>query len=443
MLDRLGSGGLIGKTTAAFNSPEWGNFREALKDFSEDWSGVFSTSADVSLLESKNVTGAGPFCALIELMDRAITSLLRGSSLATKTSGANEQGASIQLEESHIFEADDAELITETLRMKLSRYALAWKFGPDAPQYAYIQVKTTPRQDVANDVAVDAFLAPFGLLEKKTTLARYGRPLPDQDAEILQPVSTPPAGAPSVDPAKKEEEQTQFTNAGAPQVTDKFTDAAVQQFTDSLHEDLSHAAQKLIAALQITDDTLREKKLKELLAAWPGITADTIITSKSADTLANAIATAYAHGVQSPGPAQMTNAFNPDQPRDEQGRFSDEPGKISPAEADQRLSKGFEVENKAGRKIKFGPRLKGYLDKHPQGADRKAYLNHAVETVRSGNAIPMDDREVYTKVFKGHDGKEKGMVTLSASPQGEVFNMYRKDAYKIPEVERSAREGKL
>jgi hypothetical protein len=352
---------------------------------------------------------------------------------------------------------DEEEIMPKRTKLWVDPFsALAWKFGPDAPQYAYVQVRTTPRQDVANDVAVDTFLAPFGLLEKKTTLERYNRPLPDEGADILQP---PAAPAPSSYPGEKPggiqldpvtgqpvvpDPQAAFTNnTGSSQVTDKFTDAAVKQFADALHEDLSHAAQKLIAALEITDDSLREKKLKELLAAWPGITADTIIAPQSADTLANAIATAYAHGVQSPGPAQMTNAFNPDQSRDEQGRFSDEPGKISPAEADQRLSKGFEVENKAGRKIKFGPRLKGYLDKHPQGADRKAYLNHAVETVRSGNAIPMDDREVYTKVFKGHDGKEKGMVTLSASPQGEVFNMYRKDAHKIPVVERSAREGKL
>jgi hypothetical protein len=99
------------------------------------------------------------------------------------------QNASIQLEESHIFEADDAELITETLKSKVSRYALAWKFGPDAPQYAYIQVNTTPRQDVANDVAADTFLAPFGILGKKTTLQRYGRPLPDEDEELLKPAA--------------------------------------------------------------------------------------------------------------------------------------------------------------------------------------------------------------------------------------------------------------
>ncbi len=316
MLDRLGSGGLVGKTNAAFNSPEWDNFREALKDFSEDWSGVFSTSADVSLLEAKNVAGAGPFYALIELMDRAITSLLRGSSLATKTSGADEQGASIQLEESHIFEADDAQMISDTLKMKLSRYALAWKFGPDAPQYAYIQVNTTPRQDVANDVAVDTFLAGFpGMLEKESTLERYGRPLPKPGAECLQaPDPAPPAdidpasGALRPGKAKPGKNKPGFTNALATSpVSGKFEDAARGQVAAALREDLGHAAAQISALLQIDDPEHFKTKAAQLQARWDQITANTLLAPASADTLANVIGTAYAQGLQTADQTQRTN----------------------------------------------------------------------------------------------------------------------------------------
>lgn len=297
LLDRLGQGGLIGKTNAQFGSAEWQNFFDAVRDFSQDWSGVFSAGTELTLLEAKNVTGDGPFNALIDRMDRAITSLLRGSAVATRTSGPDEQGSSIQMEESHIYEADDAALITETLKQKLSRYALAWKFG-DKPQYAYLEVKTTPRQDVANDLLIDKFLSQFGLLEKTSTLERYSRPLPDQDAEILK--TSAPAPAPGNDDDDDDEEDDdppangQFTN----QLKDQFTEEAEKQFAASLHDDLAHAAQTLMAALQISDDAKREARLKEILADWPGITADALMAPKSAGILANAIATAYAHGLQ-------------------------------------------------------------------------------------------------------------------------------------------------
>jgi hypothetical protein len=230
-------------------------------------------------------------------------------------------------------------------------------------------------------------------------------------------------------------------NEASPVLSEAFLQAAGESAAAETKENLAHAAAKLAAILQIADVDLRAKKLSELLAQWPDITADTLLSIKT-ESLENIIGTAYAAGLQGDG-TSVGNEFNPDQPRDERGRFTAEPESISPHEADQRLAKGFEVENKEGRKIKFGSRLKNYLDRSPDGAKRKSFLNHAVETVRTGNAIPMDDREVYTKVFQGRDGKDKGMVTISASPQGEVFNMYRKDAGKIPDVERRARAGKV
>jgi hypothetical protein len=345
MLDRLGSGGLIGKTNAAYNSPEWQEFADALKEFAEDWSGIFSTSADISLLEAKNVIGEGPFNALIDKMDRAITAMWRGSALASKTSGAQEAGASIQLEESQIFEADDAQVLSDTLKMKLSRYALAWKFGPDAPQYAYIQVKTTPRDDRAKEIAVDEFLAPFGVLEKKTTLERYSRPLPDAGAEILQsqggsgnlpdeagnlpgsPGYKPPGGSPAGTggwPEPPQPDKGQFTNAAAPALSEVFEQRSAHALAAAVSDDMQHVAARLAAIMAIQDPDAFKAKMQKFLDDYPGLLADVLADPESARVLANISSAALASGLSTPS-AQMTNE-NPN--HDELGRFSAEQAAI-------------------------------------------------------------------------------------------------------------------
>ncbi|HTV63874.1 MAG TPA: hypothetical protein VMH30_15040, partial [Verrucomicrobiae bacterium] len=101
-------------------------------------------------------------------------------------------GASLQEDESEILETDDARMIEETLDAKVTKYALAWKFGPDAPRLAYIKLRTTPRRDLQSDIAVDTFLSGFtdkngrGLLGVQTTLERYARPLPGPEEDTLK-----------------------------------------------------------------------------------------------------------------------------------------------------------------------------------------------------------------------------------------------------------------
>ncbi|HEY1663754.1 MAG TPA: DUF935 family protein [Verrucomicrobiae bacterium] len=188
-LDKFGQPGIHGETDAPKGSVEWNNFVEAVHEFGEEWATVTNRGAKINLIETAAHGDAG-YQALLEVFDRAITQLWRGSDLGTKSS-QHAAGASLQEDESEILETDDCKMIEETLDVKVTRFALAWKFGEDAPQLAYVKLRTTPRRDVQTDIAVDTFLAGFtdkngkGLLGVANTLERYARPMPGPEENIL------------------------------------------------------------------------------------------------------------------------------------------------------------------------------------------------------------------------------------------------------------------
>lgn len=188
-LDKFGQPGIHGETDAPKGSVEWNNFVEAVHEFGQEWSTITNRGAKISLIEAQAHGDAG-YQALLEIFDRAVTQLWRGSDLGTK-SAQHAAGASLQEDESEILETDDCKLIEETLDAKVTRHALAWKFGPETPAMAYLKLRTTPRRDLQTDIAVDTFLAGFadkngkGLLGMATTLERYARPLPKPDEETL------------------------------------------------------------------------------------------------------------------------------------------------------------------------------------------------------------------------------------------------------------------
>jgi phage gp29-like protein len=193
-LDKFGMPGIHGETDAQKGTNEWNNFVEAIQDFSQEWATVTNRGAKINLVEAKSNGDAG-YQKLLEVFDRAITQLWRGGDLGTKSS-QHGAGASLQEDESEILETDDAKMIEETLDAKVTKFALAWKFGPDARQLAYIKLRTTPRRNIQDDLAVDDFLSSFTdnegepLLGLQTTLERYSRALPKKGEERLTPNPT-------------------------------------------------------------------------------------------------------------------------------------------------------------------------------------------------------------------------------------------------------------
>lgn len=287
-LDKFGMPGIQGKTDAQKGSEEWNNFVEAVQQFGEEWATVTNRNAEISLIEAK-ATGDGGYDKIVELMDRKITQLWRGGDLGTQSS-ANGTGASLQGDESEILETDDAKLIEETLTAKVSRFALAWKFGPDTPQLAYIKLRTTPRQNIADDLAVDTFLAGFdGLLGKKSTLERYGRPLPKEDDELLAKPAAP-APAPGTPPGTEDPEK---------EAEPGFANEAQlkQDVATTLHEMLLPLLKRLEAIAKIDDPAIQQHLIEKLLKDFPAIAEAIHADNSLAKKLSPALHTTLVKGV--------------------------------------------------------------------------------------------------------------------------------------------------
>ncbi|HZQ47259.1 MAG TPA: DUF935 family protein, partial [Verrucomicrobiae bacterium] len=75
--EKFGMPGLLGKTEATLDSPEWNALADAVKNFSTDWAAVCSSSNEIELIETKNA-GAQPFEPLVARMDEEMTRLWRG-----------------------------------------------------------------------------------------------------------------------------------------------------------------------------------------------------------------------------------------------------------------------------------------------------------------------------------------------------------------------------
>jgi phage gp29-like protein len=171
---KFGIPGVVASTSAQPGTPEWDANVQAVAGLANDWAAVFHQSSEVKLLEARG-SGQLPFAPLVERMDRAIIALWRGSDLGT-LSGHEQNGASLQQDESEILQNDFAAMISETLNKQLTRWVLEWHFGPETPQLAYFQLKTAPRKTTELDLRVDEFLIEHGAdLPLATALRRYGR----------------------------------------------------------------------------------------------------------------------------------------------------------------------------------------------------------------------------------------------------------------------------
>ena len=187
--EKFGMPGILGRTDAAVDSVEWNEFSDTINRFSQDWSAISTHSNSIELVEPKN-QGEGPFAPLVEKMDRAITMLWRGGDLGTM-SAHNAAGASLQADESDILENDDAQMIGETLTAQVSRRVLQYHFG-DAPQLAYIKIRTREKRQIEQDLQVDQFLVQSGApISVKDALERYDRPAPEPGEALLKPGPMP------------------------------------------------------------------------------------------------------------------------------------------------------------------------------------------------------------------------------------------------------------
>ena len=273
-LDKFGMPGIHGKTDAVKDSPEWNDFVTAVQEFAQEWSAVTNRNADLTLVEAKSNGEAG-FEKFTAMFDRAITQLWRGADLGT-TSSAHGTGASLQQDESEILETDDAKMLEETLDSKVTKFALAWKFGPDTERLAYVKLRTTPRRNIQDDLAVDEFLATVkgkdgrGVLGLQALMERYSRAIPKADEDVAE-VAAPAAGQKTgpdgkLIPPGKTDVNPEFANAGGKSGTDHLDAKSQALVVESVLGEFAAINKRLAAVAEIDDADLQKQKLAAILA---------------------------------------------------------------------------------------------------------------------------------------------------------------------------------
>jgi phage gp29-like protein len=188
---RHGMPGIIGKTHAQFDSPEWRAMDAAVLNFSAEFAATMSANDEITTIDA-TAKGELPHPKLVERMDRAMASIWRGADLSTISAGEGEgTGASLQGDEAEILAAADSENLADTLRRAIDRVVIKWCCGADVPK-AYFALSGVTKDTTEQDLKVDDQLHRMGFPISIESLAgRYGRTIPDADETLLPPPAAP------------------------------------------------------------------------------------------------------------------------------------------------------------------------------------------------------------------------------------------------------------
>lgn len=187
--------GVLGRTSAAKDSPEGNAMRDSVLAYANEWIGVNysddgAIDEPISVINTPGGSGAMPCMTLAEYMDRMISVLVRGGDASTimKQDGT---GSSLQQDETDALLEDDCALVSETLQIQLDRKVIRMVHGDETPA-AYVVVKPPPTADLKRDLAIDEGLAGLGMKQAPEDLAeRYGRTLSGRAKAAKQIIATP------------------------------------------------------------------------------------------------------------------------------------------------------------------------------------------------------------------------------------------------------------
>lgn len=265
--DKFGFPGIHGKTDAAKDTPEWNDFVDAIAAFANDWSAVTNRAADINLIEAKG-SGVLPFPPLVERMDRALATLWRGGDLSTMSKDGAAVGSNSQSGESDIIEQDDAQWISEQLRIKLDRLVLDYTFGEGTPALAYVKVLTSPQENIDQDLKIDAFAVLNGHpISQKQFAERYSRPVPDAADLLLKAPAVQAPGnpfAPRLPGAINERLRPALNTQDA-----AFRLAALEKIGTAQAEHLAPVRKRLEQILTIENAAEQTAALERLKAGLP------------------------------------------------------------------------------------------------------------------------------------------------------------------------------
>ena len=291
--ERLGTPGVIGKTDSVPGSPAWDNMKRAVESFGVDFAAVMNKTDELTIADLKGA-GVLPFPALVEKFDTEMATTWRGSDLGTH-SKKNATGASLQADETEIFNEDDAELLQETCNYYLSRPALKFQFGTDEP-LAYLKIKGPTKKDTKQDLLIDAFLVENGApVSQADALERYGRTMPSPTEPLLKPPAAPPVNdeqIPGLTPANERRANPD---------DDAFEKNIAASINKAELMALTPVTERLNTILSGPDEMI-EPGLKKLLNDLPDIAKKAGASPACFNAWNQALSTALVNGLTEPAP---------------------------------------------------------------------------------------------------------------------------------------------
>lgn len=198
--EKFGTPGVIGKTGAAPGSEQWKAMEDAVGSLVSDWAAVCSQGDDLTLLEaSKGGSGTLPQQAVVDYIDRMIASLWRGGDLSTVSKGTDAVGASLQGDESDLYEEDDIAWCEETLNEQVTLFVLRYVFGESVEPMAYLRLNRPPTDTTDADIKrIDCAMRNRISLGADSTRELLRLPEPVEGEELV--AGPAPAVAPTFPP---------------------------------------------------------------------------------------------------------------------------------------------------------------------------------------------------------------------------------------------------
>lgn len=199
---RFGMATPVYKTKATVNSKEWKDAVNVVSNYANE-NGVVISSEEVFELLQANGQGS-PMPQLVERMDRAIALLWRGSDLSTLSS-QNGAGASLQADETNIFEDADARKIEEALEQYVSKFVIEQKFGIGVKPLAYITLQRVNRTDKRLALEIFERAASLGCpASKNDVYEALEIRKPENNEDVIAPVATTNMPQENISNSKKE-----------------------------------------------------------------------------------------------------------------------------------------------------------------------------------------------------------------------------------------------
>lgn len=275
--EKFGMPGLIGKTDAAVESPEWEALKEAVKSYGQDFAAVVNRSAEIGTVDV-STSGTLPHPPLVDLMNRSMSALIRGADLSTISAGSGSgQGASLQGDEKEEIGSGDANFVSEVLQRRVDRAVIGYELGAGIEPLAYVRIIPKTTQNIDTDLKVDQFLIQNEIpLGEDALRSRYGRPAPGADEEVVgggtasEPATDPkdPTAA-NPSPDARIADLADLANASEALAEEKLRDAAIAELAQAMKAWLAPVRVRLAEIANATDPLSQRSALDQLRQELP------------------------------------------------------------------------------------------------------------------------------------------------------------------------------